>query len=74
MADVNCRPLSVVMLEGTPYLETHVEMSASTHVAVSILRRGTASSHLVDREDMLTHQLPLGEGPPGPHGCERIFW
>jgi hypothetical protein len=53
MAEVNCRPLSVVMFEGTPYLETHVEMSASTHVAVSMLRRGTASSHLVDLSMMV---------------------
>jgi hypothetical protein len=43
----------VVMFEGTPYLETHVEMSASTHVAVSMLRRGTASSHLVDLSMMV---------------------
>ncbi len=34
--DVNYRPLSVVMLEGKLYLETHVVLSASTHVAVSI--------------------------------------
>ena len=67
MADVNCRPLSVVMFEGTPYLETHVEMSASTHVAASMLRRGKASSHLVDLSMMVSRYVDpsaaTGRGP-----------
>ncbi len=67
MAEVNCRPLSVVMFEGTPYLATHVEMSASTHVAASMLRMGTASSHLVDLSMMVSRydepSAATGRGP-----------
>ena len=48
-ADVNCVPLSDVMVEGVPKRLIHVLMRAWAQVCASMLRRGTASNHLVDR-------------------------
>jgi hypothetical protein len=66
------------MLDGTSFQEIHVARSASTHMAVSILRRGTASSHLLFLSMMVSRYVdPLaatGRGPPDPHECERIAW
>jgi hypothetical protein len=47
-AEVNCAPLSVVTVAGTPKRATQLAMKASVHVLASMLRRGTASIHLVD--------------------------
>jgi hypothetical protein len=46
--EVNCVPLSVVTVAGTPNHTTQSEMKLSTHVLASMLRRGIASTHLVD--------------------------
>jgi hypothetical protein len=46
-------PLSVVTVAGTPKRATQLAMKASVHVLASMLRRGTASTHLVDLSMMV---------------------
>ncbi len=46
-ADVNCVPLSDVIVCGTPNLEIQVEQSASAQVEAVMEDRGTASAHCV---------------------------
>ena len=46
--EVNCVPLSVVTVAGTPKRATQPEIKLSVHVLASMLRRGMASTHLVD--------------------------
>jgi hypothetical protein len=53
-AEVNCVPLSVVTVPGTPKRATKLEMKASTHVLASIFFSGTASNHLVDLSMMVS--------------------
>jgi len=52
-ASVNCAPLSDVTTAGTPKQHTQVAMRASTMLSVSMLVRGTASSHLLVRSMMV---------------------
>jgi len=46
-ANINCLPWSVVIVAGTPYLESQVEMKESEQVAASMLHMGQASSQRV---------------------------
>ncbi len=48
-ADVNCVPLSDVIVCGTPNLEIQVEQSSSAQVEAVMEDRGTASAHCVVR-------------------------
>jgi hypothetical protein len=45
--DMNCVPLSVVTLAGTPKHAIHPEVKASAHSTPEIERSGTTSGHLV---------------------------
>jgi len=47
MEDMNCVPLSEVKVEGTPTLETQVEIKALTQTSVEIDDKGTASGQRV---------------------------
>jgi hypothetical protein len=47
-AKVNPVPLSVVTVAGMPKCATLLVMKAFVHMLASMLRRGTASAHLVD--------------------------
>jgi hypothetical protein len=46
VAEQNCVPLSVDTVAGTPNLDNQPEMKASVQVVASMLRSGTASTHL----------------------------
>jgi hypothetical protein len=52
--EVNWAPLSVVTVTSMPKRATQLAMKASTHVLASMLRRGTASNHLVDLSMMVS--------------------
>jgi hypothetical protein len=66
-AEVNCVPLSVVTVPGTPKRATQLEMKASTHVLASMFFRGTASNHLVDLSMMVSrYTCPSEEAGRGP--------
>jgi len=47
-------PLSVLTVANTPKRATHLAMKASAHVLASMLRKGTASNHLVDLSMMVS--------------------
>ena len=69
-ADVNCVPLSVVTVPGTPKRATQLEMKASTHVLASMFFRGTASNHLVDLSMIVSrYTCPSEEAGRGPTSC-----
>jgi hypothetical protein len=66
-AEVNCAPLSVVTVAGTPKHATQLAMKASVHVLASMLRRRTASTHLVDLSMMVNrYTWPPEEAGRGP--------
>jgi hypothetical protein len=66
-AEVNCVPLSVVTVPGTPKRATQLEMKASTHVLASIFFSGTASNHLDDLSMMVSrYTCPSEEAGRGP--------
>ena len=48
MADVNCIPLSVVRMDGTPKWATYVATKASRKASLVVSLSRTASGHLVD--------------------------
>ena len=48
VAEVNCAPLSVVIMAGTPKRATHVATKASSTASVVVSLSSTASGHLVD--------------------------
>ncbi len=51
--EVNWLPLSEVMAVGKLNLATQLLMRASTQVSVSMVAKGMASSHLLDRSMMV---------------------
>ncbi len=66
-AEVNCVPLSVVTIPGTPKRATQLEMKASTHVLASMFFKGTASNHMVDLSMMVSrYTCPFEEAGRGP--------
>jgi hypothetical protein len=52
-ADVNCVPLSEVIVWGTPNLVIQVEQNASAQAEAVVEDRGTASAHRVVRSTMV---------------------
>ena len=52
-AEQNCEPQSEVRWSGTPKQATHPETKAAAMVAVSVLVKGMASSHLEERSTMV---------------------
>ncbi len=65
-AEVNCVPLSVVTVPGTPKRATQLE-KASTHVLASMFLSGTASNYLVDLSMMVSrYTCPSEEAGRGP--------
>ena len=46
--EVNCVPLSLVIIEGTPKREIQLWNKAKTHSAVELPVKGITSGHLVD--------------------------
>jgi hypothetical protein len=69
-AEVNCAPLSVVTVAGMPKHATQLAMKASVHVLASMLRRGTASTHLVDLL-MMVNRYTWPSEEAGRGGWER---
>ena len=66
-AEVNWRPWSDVMMDGTPNLATHADMSTSTQSSAAMDFRGMASSHLDDLSTMVNRYLnPSVEAGRGP--------
>ncbi len=52
-AEVNCVPLSEVIVWGTPYLVIQEEQKASAQAEAVMEDRGTASAHRVVRSTMV---------------------
>jgi hypothetical protein len=55
--EVNCVPLSVVIVAGRPNLAIHELMTASRQAAAAVERSGTASAHRVDRSTIVRRWL-----------------
>ncbi len=65
-ADVNCVPLSDVIVCGTPNLEIQVEQSASAQAEAVMEDRGTSSAHRVVRSILVKMCVLPCEGGSGP--------
>ena len=65
-ADVNCVPLSEVIVLGTPNLVIQVEQNASAQAEAVMEDRGTASAHHVVRSIMVKMCVLPCEGGSGP--------
>ena len=65
-ADVNCVPLSDVIVCGTPNLAIQVEQNASAQAEAVMEDRGTASAHHVVRSIMVKMCVLPCEGGSGP--------
>jgi len=65
-ADVNCVPLSEVIVWGTPNLVIQVEQKASAQAEAVVEDRGTASAHRVVRSTMVKMCVKPCEGGSGP--------
>ncbi len=66
-ADVNWVPLSEVMREGTPNLDTQPPIKASAQEAADISRSGMASNHLVDLSTAVKrYEYPSADVGRGP--------
>jgi hypothetical protein len=65
-ADVNCVPLSEVIVLGTPNLVIQVEQNASAQAEAVMEDRGTASAHRVVRSTMVKMCVFPCEGGSGP--------
>ncbi len=65
-ADVNCVPLSDVIVCGMPNLAIQVEHSASAQAEAVMEDRGTASAHRVVRSIMVKMCVWPCEGGSGP--------
>ena len=64
---VNCVPRSDVMTAGTPNLETHPVMRASTHAAAVMDFKGSASTQRVDLSMMVRRCVcPSADEGSGP--------
>ena len=67
MDEVNWLPLSDVMMAGMPNLAIQLLMRASTQVSVSMVAKGIASNHLLDRSMMVNrYRKPSLETVRGP--------
>ena len=66
-SELNCHPLFVVTVPGTPYLVTHVSMKASAQAVAVMVWIGTASNHLVDLSTIVSMYVNpssvTGRGP-----------
>ena len=65
-ADVNCAPLSEVIVWGTPNLVIQVEQNASVQAEAVVEDRGTASAHRVVRSTMVYVR--------GKNGVQVLEW
>jgi hypothetical protein len=65
-ADVNCVPLSDVIVCGTPNLAIQVEQNASAQAEAVMEDRGAASAHRVVRSTMVKKCVLPCEGGSGP--------
>ncbi len=65
-AEVNCVPLSDVIVCGTPNLAIQVEQNASAQAEAVMEDRGTASAHRVVRSTMVKMCVFPCEGGSGP--------
>jgi hypothetical protein len=65
-ADVNCVPLSDVIVCGTPNLAIQVEQNASAQAEAVMEDRGLASAHRVVRSTMVKMCVLPCEGGSGP--------
>jgi hypothetical protein len=78
-AEVNCALLSIVTVAGMPKCASQLAMRVSVQVLAmaSMLRRGTASIHLVDLSMMVNRYTwpseEAGRGPTGPRARGKTW-
>ncbi len=65
-AEVNCAPLSEVIVCGTPNLVIQDEQKTSAQAEAVVEDRGTASAHRVVRSTMVKMCVKPCEGGSGP--------